>query len=82
MRTQILYHGKGILHLKVWKEDGSDGITWDELMAVKNEFLGEEVEAIEIYPPQNEVVNDANIRHLWVVPNLFLPSLYFRNYGK
>lgn len=45
--------------------DWRDGITWDELQRVKNETLGPDVWCVEVYPPDGEVVDVANIRHLW-----------------
>jgi hypothetical protein len=50
-------------------DDGSwvDGITWDDLQRIKHECgFGNEV-AIEIFPPDKDVVNVANLRHLWIV---------------
>lgn len=54
-------------HLTVEKFDGTDGVTWDELQAVKNEMLGPEAACVEVYPPESELVNDVNRRHLWVI---------------
>ena len=62
-------------HLKVRRRDGGDGITWDALQQIKNELLGEDVLAVEIYPASHDVVNEANIRHLWAIPRGMLPSL-------
>lgn len=45
--------------------DWRDGITWDELQRVKNETLGPDVWCVEVYPAQDEVINVANMRHLW-----------------
>ena len=45
--------------------DWRDGITWDELQRVKNETLGPDVWCVEVYPPESEVVDVANMRHLW-----------------
>lgn len=43
-----------------------DGLTWDELQNIKSEVgLGDRF-AIEIYPSDEDVVNVANFRHLWV----------------
>ena len=39
-----------------------------ERQALKNEALGEDVCAIEVYPMQAHVVNEQNYRHLWEVP--------------
>jgi len=46
----------------------ADGITWDELQRVKREVGMGHLWAVEVYPPDHEVVNVANVRHLWLVP--------------
>ena len=46
-----------------WK----DGITWDELMQVKDQIGYADAWAVEVYPPGGMVVNVANMRHLWIV---------------
>lgn len=48
-------------------DDWRDEITWDELQRIKNEcgFGGEC--AVELFPPDADVVNVANMRHLWFV---------------
>lgn len=48
-------------------ERWADGITWDELQAIKTELGFGDVDAVELYPPTRDVVNVANIRHLWVL---------------
>ncbi|MBU0491772.1 MAG: hypothetical protein KKA73_03360 [Chloroflexi bacterium] len=58
-----------IRHLKVWRHDGRDGIPWDDLQAIKDEMLGEETLAIEVFPPADLLVNEVNTRHLWEVPD-------------
>lgn len=45
----------------------TDNISWDELQRVKNECGFAGLDAVEIYPNQEDVVNVANIRHLWVL---------------
>lgn len=44
-----------------------DGVTWDELMALKRQAGYGNSHAIECYPADDEVVNVANMRHLWLV---------------
>lgn len=44
-----------------------DGITWDQLQAIKTALGYHEHDAVEVYPRQRNVVNVANIRHLWVM---------------
>ncbi|MGO8746204.1 MAG: hypothetical protein ACLQNE_09460 [Thermoguttaceae bacterium] len=55
------------------RTDGGEGITWDELQQIKDEYLGPDVSAVEFYPPADGVVNELNMRHLWEVPNEMLP---------
>ena len=46
----------------------ADGITWDELMEIKRQCgYGDRV-AVEIYPDDDNIVNVANMRHLWLLP--------------
>ncbi len=44
------------------------GITWDELMKIKFQLGFGDEWAVEIFPCQSQVVNVANMRHLWIVP--------------
>jgi len=55
-------------HLKVQRHDHKDGIGWDVLLDSLQDVLGNDVLAVEFFPPGEEVVNDLNMRHLWVVP--------------
>lgn len=48
-----------------WK----DGISWDDLQAIKSAVgYGDKV-AVEVFPEDHSVVNVANMRHLWVLPD-------------
>lgn len=53
-----------------------DGITWDELQRLKGEAGYHDVCAVEIYPPDADVVNVANMRHLWLLDSP--PSFMWR----
>lgn len=46
----------------------AEGITWDELMWLKAEAGYAAAWCVEVYPPDNEVIDVANMRHLWVLP--------------
>lgn len=45
----------------------ADGITWDELMEIKRQCGYANTWAIEIFPPDDHIVNVAAIRHLWLL---------------
>ncbi|MGK3116687.1 DUF7694 domain-containing protein [Candidatus Pantoea formicae] len=47
-----------------WK----DGVTWDALQDIKNAVGYSDRDALEVYPRQRDVVNVANMRHLWILP--------------
>ena len=46
-----------------------DGITWDDLQILKAQCGYADAWALEIYPPEEHVINVANIRHLWLIPS-------------
>jgi hypothetical protein len=45
----------------------SENITWDELQWIKNVLGYHAHDAVEVYPPTMDVVDVANMRHLWVL---------------
>jgi hypothetical protein len=51
-------------------EDGQwlDGIKWEDLMRLKDECGYGRDWAVEIFPPTANVVDVANMRHLWLIP--------------
>ena len=44
-----------------------DGIRWEELQRLKAECGFGDRDAVEVYPAEQDVVNVANFRHLWVM---------------
>lgn len=44
-----------------------DGITWDQLQAIKSALGYGQHDALEVYPRDDKLVNVANIRHLWIM---------------
>jgi len=54
-------------HLQVEQRDGRDGIPWDHLQAIKNLVCDPDTLMVEFYPPENQVINDVNRRHLWAI---------------
>lgn len=72
--VQVFDAPGGVLRMSVcrttWDGRGGrwrDGITWDELQRLKAEVGYGDCWAVEIYPPDDEVVNAANLRHLWLL---------------
>lgn len=44
-----------------------DGIAWEDLQRLKGECGFPHHDAVEVFPAQGDVVNVANMRHLWVM---------------
>ena len=71
--VQQYVEGNGIFRLSINKtiltgDRWDDGLTWDELQEIKRQCGYGDAYAIEIYPQDKNVVNVANMRHLWVLP--------------
>lgn len=60
--------GHGSLHLSFHRRDRSAIIDWRHMQAIKNEVAGPESFAVEIFPPESNLVDSSNERHLWVAP--------------
>jgi len=64
----------GLLRLSISRckvrPDGrfEDGLTWDELYAIKAEVGYGNWYGIEVYPLPEDLQNVQNIRHLWLLP--------------
>ena len=68
--VQVYQALKGQVRISVQRTDGADGITWDQLQSVKAEIGRGHLTAVELYPPAEHLVDVANMRHLWTLPEL------------
>lgn len=65
----------GATHLAITSLSGVRP-TWREAQRIKNEIAGEDATAVEVYPPAREVVDGADMYHLWVLAAPLPFSLY------
>lgn len=72
--VQSFDEGNGINRLSVARSEidtatgrWKDGITWDDLQEIKRQVGLGEYMAVEIFPADRDVINVANMRHLWVM---------------
>src|SRR5882757_1329974 len=49
--------------------DWTENIEWEELQRLKRECGRGDKDAVEVFPAEAYVVNVANMRHLWVMPD-------------
>jgi hypothetical protein len=54
-----------IIHLSIKRRDKLHIHDWRDLQRIKNELVGPEHEAIEIYPAESRLVDTSNQYHLW-----------------
>lgn len=59
--------GPDLVHLSVKRRDKRPVHDWRDLQRIKNEILGPEHEAIELYPAESRRVDLANQYHLWAL---------------
>lgn len=58
-----------VVHLSIKRRDKKPVHDWRDLQRIKTEIVGADAEAVEIYPPEDQVVDTANQYHLWVFAN-------------
>lgn len=57
-----------VTHLWIRHHAGEMPRSWRDLQWIKNEIAGSERAAVEVFPPEAELVDSANMAHLWVFP--------------
>jgi hypothetical protein len=67
-QVQKRYHDQGLVHLNIRRRDGAPIIRdWRHFQLIKNQLIGEECEAVELYPAESRKVDSANKYHLYGV---------------
>lgn len=62
-----------VVHLSFKTHDRSAHHDWRDMQRIKNELVGPEYDAVEIYPAESKLVDGANQYHLWVFLDSLLP---------
>lgn len=77
-----IYNERGRVRLSVCRtmidSDGNyiEGIDWETMQRLKRECGFEGFDAVEIYPKDMDIVNVANMRHLWILRDDELPFIW------
>lgn len=56
-----------IIHLSIKERNKNAVHDWRDMQRIKNELVGPEHEAVEIYPAESRLVDTSNQYHLWVM---------------
>lgn len=68
---EVMVYGpleNGATHLSIKRYDRAPIRNWRHMQQIKNEVIDPEIEAIELYPRESRVVDNANQYHLWAAP--------------
>jgi len=61
-----------IVHLSLKNYQRTTDIPWQHKQWIKNDIMGEEYEACELFPAESRLVNTANQYHLWCFPKGYM----------
>lgn len=68
----------GIRHLAVSSLSGIRP-TWPEMQRIKDDLAGNDATAIEVYPPNHQVIDQADMYHIWVLRGKLPFGLHLEN---
>lgn len=57
----------------------ADDIPWRDKMRIKDELCGAQRHAVEIFPARALLVDAANMYHLWVYPETYVPPFCLKD---
>ena len=60
-------NGDEVIHLAI-RTISQREPPWRDMQRIKNEICGEESTAISVMPPASELIDDADMYHMWVLP--------------
>jgi len=67
---QVVVERNGsLIHLCIRRHDGQPCTDWSDRQQIKNEIIGPEYEAVELFPAESRLIDTTNEYHLWVNPN-------------
>lgn len=59
----------------------STDIPWREKQRIKDELFGVERSALEVFPAKTQLVDEANMYHIWIMPEGFIIPFSLREVG-
>ena len=62
-------HNRPMIHLSIKRIDKNPICDWRHMQRIKNKLVGDEYEAVQLFPAESRVVDMANQYHLWCLPN-------------
>lgn len=72
-REKPMKNGGTLVHLSIKNRDKSSKHDWREFQRIKNELIGPEEEAVEIYPAESRLIDTCNQFHIWCIKGSIIP---------
>ena len=66
---------KQYTHIRIRRLDDEPISSFSDFQEIKNHFLGEEIEAIQVFPKVSNYVNNSNTYHLFSWQGMQVPNL-------
>lgn len=66
IRPLLDENGNGVIHLAI-RTLSSLEPPWRDMQRIKNEICGAEATAVQVMPPESELVDEADMYHMWVL---------------
>lgn len=57
-----------VLHLCITGIDGGEP-PWRDMQRIKDEIIGTDAEAVQVYPKKRDIMDQADIYHLFILPS-------------
>jgi hypothetical protein len=58
--------GNGVIHLAIRTASNLEP-PWRDMQRIKNEICGAEATAVQVMPPSSELIDEADMYHMWVL---------------
>jgi hypothetical protein len=69
--------GNEVIHLAIRTASQLEP-PWRDMQRIKNEICGEESTAVQVMPPSSELVDEADMYHMWVLSDRLPFTLAYR----
>lgn len=66
-RCRETFDGRKVIRLSIKRRDKKPLTSWSDKQDIKNQVVGKEHEAIELYPAESRRVDQSHQYHLWVI---------------
>ena len=56
---------KDMTWISIYRHDGGHIMDWRHMQEIKNQVMGPEHEAVQLFPAESRLVDEANAFHIW-----------------